>query len=316
MPCLSGPPDVIPWDKRTRASPVEIRRAFTYLVTRHKRLAQAEARLKRIQMLPMQRHPDAITNAQASVENARAWLAFSADTLDSLVRFAAARIDGTLPCSSRRPRGRTNRRWHQTLRYYAAVLEEFKTAKCASAGHSASSDALIKLIRHSKSVVSFYVSRSKRESDDAEQEAMLGLLKAAEAFDPAHAKMARFNTYAQWKIRRAVEARTAAVLKPGTTYDAEGRHVWSRSVETQDDGDVHPDIFHPTTKDQSPGLSEDLRSALSILTEDERAIVQRRFVDYESVRHISLSMGIPQHRLAKRIVDIQARLQRVLVGHE
>ena len=312
---LQGPPEVIPWEKRERASPVEIRRAFTYLTTRNKRVAQAEALLTKVSALPAEeRHPDAIQNLKDRVENARDWLHHSTDVLDSLVKFALARIDGTLQRESRRPLGRANKKWHTTLRYYAAVLEEFKLAKSAAAGHSGSSDALAALIHRSKAVVKFYSNRSNREYDDAEQEAMLGILKAAEAFDPAHSNLARFNTYAQWKVRRATEARTNAVLKPGKTYNAEGKVVTRFSVDAFTDDD-NPDSNHPATEDQEGGLSTDLTAALATLTPDERVIVQHHLNEKMSIRALSEKIGISAQRLSSKIEDIKVRLRGALAGH-
>jgi RNA polymerase primary sigma factor len=109
-----------------------------------------------------------------------------------------------------------------------------------------------KLVRHNLALVVSVVMHQRRGSvllDDLVQEGNLGLLRAAEKFDP-HAGT-RFSTYAAWWIRAYVgkylkEARSTVRPRSGTVAQPD----LSLDAPVSDEGDV---TFVERVEDEGPG---------------------------------------------------------------
>ena len=327
----TGPPPVLDWRERKTASLCEMNRAGERLRGRHKELAEAEALLERVRKLDgKDRHPDAIANLEKRVANRRAWLAFSAATLDSIVRFAQARIDNDptigpnrknehlRKTARRRRRGVTNRRYHEQVRHWSKVVDSYKWALEATAGHSGSSQALLKLKDLCQGAIRKYVAESPREASDAEQMALLGILRAAEDYDPSHKKMAQFNTLAKNWIRRKTQVRRASACGPGKTL-VKGKVRTVKSIEAErqnSDGEsASVDLLHPATMGEDAGLSVDLARAFATLADDERAVAEHRLVQGLTFRQVAAELDLTKAQVERIFRRAQQKLQKALAAH-
>jgi len=147
---LVGPPPVVPWHELTRASLIELKRMFGYVRTRHRNLAVVENKLRKVKALPEnKRHPQAIDNLTASVENAWAHVEFSTRKLEEHMHFAMARLDGTLdeiaPLAHGRKRGSTGgsrggdgKKAKEVRAFVAYALKELPTFKLVAAATAGS----------------------------------------------------------------------------------------------------------------------------------------------------------------------------------
>lgn len=141
---LVGPPPVRSWQdmsEKRDASPVVLGRKFVAVRTRHRKLAEAEARLRSAKADP-KTEATSLERFVASRDNAQAWLNFTLATLDEHLTFAVARYDGSLdkvrPLASGKPRKACKKEEFANARrlvaYYRESLEEFKLAAAAAAG--------------------------------------------------------------------------------------------------------------------------------------------------------------------------------------
>ena len=324
-----GPSEVIPWLRVTRDSPVELDRKFGYIVNKHTALADAERGLT--SAIAEDQCKSVLRDQKEKVVNAKAWLTFSVNTLTNHVRHALARcepnsLDGKLlradgtqrkrygkkPLRFRQPRKEACRR----IRYYASILEEYKLAKAACAGHSGSNEALQKLILHAQSVIQKFANSKFKEREDAEQLAIMSLLKTAEAFDPTHKSMARFNTYAWWKARKAVECRATRDCKPGlaiVSKDGEKSMVAMASINAPPKGkESARDVYHPATVVVDHGCRVDVANALAGLTEIERLAVVGVLMENKSLRQIARESDASARRLRDALDRGRDKLRRSL----
>jgi RNA polymerase sigma factor (sigma-70 family) len=145
---LVGPPAVLPWHQITRASLCELKRMFGYVRTRHRNLAVVENKLRVVMATPGdKRHPRAIENLHASIENAKAYAEFTTRRLEEHMHYAMSCLDGTLdeirPLSSGRKRGKTGgsgrhgKKAKEVRAFVAYALKElptFKLVVAAAAG--------------------------------------------------------------------------------------------------------------------------------------------------------------------------------------
>jgi RNA polymerase sigma factor (sigma-70 family) len=335
---LKGPEPVVGWldvNPRRGASPCVLKRKFGYIVTHHTRLATQEKNLQAIQAHLRGRRSISRTDerrlaeAEARVENQRKWLDFSVQTMENALRYAVARIspdtkDGKL-LRKERPRNysSTERMCKDTLRwirYFSTVMEEFNLAKAAAAGHSGSNAALQELMRRSSKVMAYWKSRSGREKDDANQGAIIGLLEAAEQFNPCHGKFARFTTFAGSRVRRRSQVRAARDCKPGTTLVTDKvtkkrKQVNRGTLDVADDCDDHADRYHPTAQSTDTALVMDVRRALKSLGPQDAEIATRRFQGNETVKDLAEEFGVTTGVMRRRINQIQERLATRLSGY-
>jgi RNA polymerase sigma factor (sigma-70 family) len=141
---LVGPPEVRSWqymNEKRDASPCVLGRKFVAVRTRHRNLAQAEARLKTAKADP-ETDSLLLERLVERRDNAQAWLDFTVATLKEHLTFATARYDGSLdavrPRASGRPRKASAKeefaKARQLVAYYGTVLDEFKLAAAATAG--------------------------------------------------------------------------------------------------------------------------------------------------------------------------------------
>jgi RNA polymerase sigma factor (sigma-70 family) len=333
-----GPEEVIPWLQVTRDSPVELDRKFGYIVTHHTMLASAEKKLGEVTKAG--KCKSVIRTQKEKVANNKAWLTFSVQTLTNHVRHAMARCspnseDGILlrehgnqrkrygsdkPLRFRKPRKAAQKK----IRYYATILEEYKLAKAACAGHSGSNDALLGLIQHAQSVIQNFTNSTFKEKEDAKQLAIMSLLKTAKAFNASHKSMARFNTYAWWKARKSVECRATRDCKPGIAIvpDEDGpkgqkKLVSVASINAAPKGkEAARDVYHPATVTSDEGCRMDVARALGELEEMERLAVVGVLMENKSLRQISRESGISARRLRDALERGRVTLRRLLADFE
>ena len=332
-----GPSEVTPWLEVTRDSPVVLARKLGYIVTHHNKLALAEKDLNKA--TTDGKRSVVLQSLRDKVMNTQAYLNFSVQTLTNHVRHAMARAeptspDGVLlreegsqrkrygpkPLAFRRPRKEALRK----IRYYATILEEYKLAKAACAGHSGSNDALKGLITHAQSVIQNFANSQFKEREDAEQLAIMSLLKSAKAFNPTHGAMARFNTYAWWKARKSVECRATRDCKPGLAVvpDEDGppgdkKLVTVCSINAPAKGkDDAKDAYHPRTTVIDAGRTIDVAKALSQLSEVEQAAVRGVLMESKSLRQIARETDFSARRLRDALDRGSDKLRRLLSAFE
>ncbi len=335
---ITGPSEVIPWLLVTRDSPIELDRKFGYIVARHSALADAERDL--VKARTDAKCKSTVRDAQDRIVNNKARLVFCVQTLTNHVRHALARCepkshDGMLlrAGGAQRKRGRKNspvvfrkprKKAERKIRYYASILEEYKLAKAACAGHSGSNDALLKLITHAQSVIQKFSNTMFKEREDAEQLIIMSLLKTAKAFNASHKSMARYNTYAWWKARKSVECRATRDCKPGVAVvpDEDGRKgdkkiVGVASINAPAKGkESAGDLYHPAMVATDEGARIDVAKALADLAEDERASVVGVLMENKSLRQVSRETGIPARRLRDALDRGRSKLRRSLAAFE
>lgn len=333
---LRGPKPVIPWynlNPRRDASPCVIRRKFEYTKTNLEKLAYAERLLDAVSSLPPdQRHPDAIENLQMRVTNAQEWFRFSEQTLRNAVRYAMARIkpdsdDGEFLRAmhpGRKPKGRINRRQHKLIRYYSDTLDEFILAKRVAANYSGSGEALQALMQQAASVIQLCKKRSPREDDDAKQQGVLGLLRAARGFYPHREneaikdgkldKLARFNTYSKMWVHREMEARRSGACKPGMAVE-QGKHITVASIDAQPAKEATKDgsdYWHPVAEEPDHALSVDVRDALANLQPLEQEMINRVILRGEKISELAREKDTPHHKLRATLKRAKEKLSVAL----
>jgi len=328
---LKGPPEVRPWhtlNHKRDGSPCVLSRKFGYVRTRHENLAKAERLLAEVSALPEdQRHPRAIENLRASVNNWRSWLMFSCQTLEQHCRFATARFDGSLDkvrpifTKNGKPRkcdyaggsGRLLKKAAKTQRlvnYYLGELPTYIACCAVSAGTSGQNEAMKMLMQIAKPVIEKFKRESGREAEVAEQLAITYLFeKTAGKFNPAspQSNMATFNTFFTYGAKRATQKRTKNDAAPGEIKIGD-RYVQRGTLHSRDE-DSDSAMFHPGTYDEDPVTRAAVASALSRLSEDEKGFAIMRFVEGMSLRQIASEHGITTHRARnmEKVVGEQLR---------
>ena len=216
----------------------------------------------------------------------------------------------------RRPRGRLNQKFHRELRYYDRVLDNFMLAKKACAGNSFSAEALEKLLDITGKTIGHFKNQTAREKDDAEQQAVLGLLEAARKFDPNPevSKLAKFTTYASIWIRRRTQARKTSHCKPGVAIFKNKHHATAR-IETNDSEEGHADRFHPGAKVVDPGLQIDVASALSKLDDQTRELVTEHLIHKRTLSELEEKTGLSVSRIRTIVGNAKEQLATELAAH-
>lgn len=327
---LAGPPVVRSWqdlNPKRDGSPCVLRRKFGYVRTRHQRLGKAERLLEQVKSLPEnERHPEAVRNLSASVENHRAWLNFSCQTLEQHCKFAVARFDGKLdevkPLASGRKRGSTGgngrskkaaRKIRKLVEYLRGELDVYIACCAVAAGTSGQNAAMKLLMRTAKPVVDVMKARSGREPELAEQLAWKYLWeKTAKSFDPASEKsnMAKFNTYFSPGARRATQLRTHADAPPGK-IKVGNKFVSRGSIHTVDETSDAA-LNHPVFYDADTTLPNAVQAALADLGEDERRFAVLRFIERSSLRDLATEYEISVHQVRKLEQSVGEKLRDVL----
>ena len=216
----------------------------------------------------------------------------------------------------RRPRGRLNKKFHKELRYYDKVLDQFFLAKKACAGNSMSADALEELMSLTGKTIGHFKNQSARERDDADQQAVLGLLEAAGKFnpDPDVSKLAKFTTYASLWIRRRTQARKTSHCKPGMAI-IKSKHVSTARIETNDGEDGHADRFHPGARSVNVGLKLDVAEAMSRLDERSQSIVMDHLVYKATLKELAEKCGLSISKIRTVIGNAKEQLAEDLASH-
>jgi len=337
---LKGPPEVRSWkalNPRRDGSPCVLERKFGYVKTRHETLAKAERRLAEIKALPaVERHPGAIEDQARRIENHRAWLMFSVQTLEQHCLFATSRFDGRLDAvqpsttSSGKPqargkfgggapKGQRQKKAADTQRlvnYYRAELPTYVACCAVSAGHSGQNEAMKLLMQIAQPVVAKVVRTSGREAEVAEQLAFIYLFeKTATKFNPVDPKsnMAAFNTFFTYGAKRATQKRTKADAAPGEIKlpGKEGKFAQRGTLHSRDD-DGDSAMVHPGTYDEDPITRESVANALSSLTEDEKQFAVMRFIEKVSLRQIADESEVSLHLTRKMEKRVGDRLRELL----
>lgn len=340
---LKGPPSVRLWptlNPKRDGSPCVLKRKFGYVKTRHNSLAKAEKHLVELKESPQptsprktRRHTQSIENLTLLVENYRAWLMFSIQTLDQHCRFAVARFDGSLDeikpiftsVGNQRTRGktggngRTPRRTAEVQRlvnHYLAQLPAFIACCAVSSGISDQNDAMKLLMKIAKPVIEKVKWECGREQDEAEQLAITYLWdKTVHKFNPASEKsnMAAFNTFFTWGARRATQKRTKNDAAPGEIKmpGKDGKFVTRGTLHSRDE-DSDSALFHPGTYDEDPVTRAAVADALLRLTEEERSFAILRFVECVSLRQIANDNGISVYIARNKERAVSERLRELL----
>ena len=156
--------------------------------------------------------------------------------------------------------------------------------------------------------------------DDLYQEGQLGLIRAAEKFDPGRGT--KFSTYAVAWVRsmmsRYLRQNRLGVHVPEVAYfrHPEAREVRCVSIDRVDDrprrrGNFDglfpydpPDRAHPY--DAPPGLRADLESAMGRLTERERLVVRARYLEIPrlTLEDLGRALGVSRERV--RQIEVKA----------
>lgn len=329
---LKGPPAPKEWwsYKRSGACPVVIERKLKYVVTHLDNLAKVEKLLAEEQGKPeVERHPRALGNLRQRLENKQQWLDYSVQVLRNCVRFALARIEhdsedhqllvdlrakAGMPYKSKT--GRTNKKQHEKLRYYAKVLDQYLLAKTAVSGTSLADDAMKDIWKLCQSTIFMHKRKSGREDDDAEQQAALGILKACEAYEPGKdGKFAQFGTFAAWKIRRATQARKTSHCKPGRMIEG-GKNKAIHSIDAATDrDDSGADAFHPEATTKNKAVIHDVQSALAALPDDLRGVAEDALLYGRKAPDIAERTGETVSQVRYKIRKAKTLLAEMLAEH-
>ena len=216
----------------------------------------------------------------------------------------------------RRPRGRPNQKFHKELRYYGRMLDDYINAKQAVAGNSLSAASLELLLKKTAKSVGHFRNQSAREGEDADQQAVMGLMEAAEKFNPDAkvSKFAQFTTYASLWVRRRTQARKTSHCRPGMAI-IKGKHVSTARIETSDSEEGRADRFHPGTSKPNPGLVMDVNDALSKLDPVHSEIVVQHLVHKITYRELETKYGMSINRLRSIIAVSKEALASTLKDH-
>lgn len=329
---LKGPPVPREWwnYKKSGACPIVIERKLKYVVTHLDNLAKVEQQFaEEAAKAEVDRHPAALENLAIRIKNKQAWLDYSVQVLRNCVRFALARIEPhsedhkllkELRAEAGRPYkygkiGRTNKRFHEKLRFYAKVLDQYLLAKTAASGTSHANTAMKEVWKMCSGAIANYRNKSGRERDDADQQAALGILKACKQYQPGKdGKLAQLTTFASFKIWRATQTRKASHCRPGQTI-VKGKTKSVASVDVPSDGEGRSDGFHPSADTVDQAVVHDVRSALAQLPDDLREIAESGLLYGKKAREISEETGLTEVQVRSRLKKAKGILADLLSAH-
>ena len=327
---LKGPPTPREWwsYKKSGACPVVIRRKLEYVVTHLNNLAKVEKSFaEEHAKAEVDRHPKALVNLRTRIENKQQWLDYSIQVLRNCVRFALARINPKSPDHEllRKKReeagmpykyrcGRTNQKFHDELRYYAKVLDQYLLAKTAASGTHLADDAMRKVWKLCGAAIATYKKKSGREQDDAEQQAALGILKACEQYKPGTNGKAQLSTFASYKIWRATQTRKASDCRPGQII-LQGKTKSVGTIHAPDGEEGRADQFHPHARKTDSSVVHDVRSAVATLPDDLRTVAELGFMHGRKAADIAEEMNLTINQVRTRMKQAKERLAFLLRAH-
>lgn len=144
-----------------------------------------------------------------------------------------------------------------------------------------------------------------KNKDDIVSEGMIGLIKAADTFDPS--KGCKFSTYAASCIRNAMLmyirkvtkywAKEVSIFNPIGT-DADGSQLCYADVLCDENADVEEDC-----------KSILLKSKIESLPDQDREIMQAVLSGYKQ-KEIAAMLGLEQPTVSRRIKRIERRLSK------
>jgi RNA polymerase sigma-32 factor len=187
-----------------------------------------------------------------------------------------------------------------------------------------SSDALMRLVEAHMPLVRTFVRRYYRDGlsgDDLAAEGRLGLLVAAQRFDPGRG--VRFGRYAAWWVRAMVRRhalRNRRIVAPPVTKQGA---MNTRDAPVATDGglydlaDVSPTPEELLEAAQRRVLVEDnVRRALCALPERERSIVCKRLLgdDKVTLETLGRDIGVSRERVRQLEARAKGQLRRALEG--
>ena len=140
--------------------------------------------------------------------------------------------------------------------------------------------------------------RSGLDVEDLAQVGMLGLMKAARAFDP---ERGQFSTFATWWIRSAIGRAAEKALRPGglARLDALDR-------EAVDDADGPADDMIAVE------TAAAVWGAVDALPEKDREVIRARFEEGVSQSRIGERLGVTRTRAYQREKRAVERLREML----
>ena len=211
--------------------------------------------------------------------------------------------------------GVTNRKFHKELHYYARVIDDYLLAKKAAAGGESANDAMKKLQVSCERTIAHFRNRSGREQDDSDQQAALGILDACKAYEPGKdGKMAKFTTFAAWKIRRKTQTRKSSHCRPGQIMvGGKTKTVGHIDMSVGEEG--RGDQFHPVDTSVNPAVRLDVKMALSALSEEDRDIAARHLMNGQALSYIARELGTTNGKIRARMERIKATLAHKLRHH-
>jgi RNA polymerase sigma factor (sigma-70 family) len=179
-----------------------------------------------------------------------------------------------------------------------------------------------RLVRCNYGLVHSTVSRCithSLERDDLTQEALIGFLRSLDTFDVSLGL--RLSTYAtRWMNSRLYEAyrRSGSVVRDPSIAKTKTRPKQDASLDAPADEYGH--TRHEFTPDRRTSAEDQLMhaqaiKALSVLTERERIVIERRCMHEDGLREIGEDIGVT-HEAVRLIEQRALRKLRAVMGFE
>jgi RNA polymerase sigma-32 factor len=168
-------------------------------------------------------------------------------------------------------------------------------------------------------------------TDDLEQQAVLGLIRSADGFDPERGL--RFGTFARWWVRTFLDdyvVRNARVVRPPLGKGRGKRLNEIRMVSfDQPAGGEEQSPLADMIPDEAPlpdegatiaidgeTTSERLAAALAALDRRSRAVVEGRFLEGALLRVVGERLGISKERVRQIESAALKRLRQLMTAPE
>ncbi len=164
--------------------------------------------------------------------------------------------------------------------------------------------------------------------EDALQEVYMGLLRAAETYDPSFD--ATFATYAEWKMRdglgrwrsktRLIRLPTEATIAPHHQEYADRAKDVIGMGEARGRGGAPLAEGLVAKAEDSPYEYEELLAAIQRLPVAQRKIINQYYYDHMTLEEIATEQGLTKSRIGQLIVEARARIEKDLrargMGHK
>lgn len=265
----------VPWDVRGRVVPQWIRDAAKTVKARHAALARAERAKDPVQI---QRAKEAVLRAER--------------------RFEAMAAHGVsqIETNAYHPKPATVK----VVEHIAESVEDVKVTAALAAGSSFSQERYEALATKLKWAMNVLPDRKGflREREDAQQQAFLGTVKAAEKWDVGHPLRSKFSSYAYGWMGRFMECRTDEEVAANKRRPGSKMKMTSMDVHEDEESS---DIRHPAASDNT-AVKAFTNVVLETLPELERTVIVRLIANSETVKAVAQSMGIAPNTL-RRIRD-------------